>query len=210
MLGVQDNMSKLYILTLHWNNVVNLKRLHDSLIRSLKDIDYVWYIKDNGSVDGSEEYIKSILSDNIKCHFTKHNRHSFSEGMNILFEKCNPNDEDLVLLLNNDLWFDDELSIKNMISIIDNDLDVGVVGARLLYPNNNLQHAGVVFLKRYSYLPFHYRHNEKSTPKDEKNKEFQAVTAALALTRAKYYKNVCSTNKSGRPGLDEIFFFLVL
>lgn len=200
-------MNKLHIFTLHWNNIDKLKKLYNTLIPSLKGLDYIWHIKDNGSTDGSVEYIKSILSDNIKCYFINHNRHSFSEGMNILFEKCNAEDEDLILLLNNDIWFEDTSSIHNMINIIDTNNDVGMVGAKLLYPNNTIQHAGVIFVKRYSYLPFHYRYKEIANNIDDQNKEFQAVTAALALTKCKYYKNICTTNKSGRLGLDETFFW---
>ena len=109
-----------------------------------------------------------------------------------------------ILDLQNIIVFGDNTSINKMISLLDD--DVGMVGARILYPDGErLQHAGVYFSKKYGYMPYHYRHKEKSNGKDRKNKEFQAVTAALALTKAKYYKEVWKKNKSGINGMDELF-----
>jgi GT2 family glycosyltransferase len=126
--------------------------------------------------------------------------------MNILFERAAPADDDLILLLNNDLWFNDTNSIVEMHKLLTD--EVGEVGARILYPNSNkLQHAGVYFSKKYNYFPYHYRHKEEDNADSRKTKEFQAVTGALALLRAGDYRKVCNTNKSGRMGLDESFFW---
>jgi GT2 family glycosyltransferase len=196
---------KLHILTLHWNAKNKIERLYKSLIPSLDGIDFKWWIKDNNSIDGSVEYLKSIESENIEVYYCSHNRDSFSIGMNILFNRVNPNDDDFILLLNNDLWFGDTKSIKNMISLFKK--DVGIVGSRILYPDsNNLQHGGVYFSKKYNCLPYHYRHNLPSTISDEKNKEVESVTGALLLTKAEYYRKICE-NKNRRFGLDEKFFW---
>ena len=125
--------------------------------------------------------------------------------MNILFEKTNAKDEDLILLVNNDLWLGDTVSINKMIALLKG--DVGMVGARILYPDSNLlQHAGVYFSKKYGYMPYHYKHKEPTCPEVEKNREVEAVTAAIVLTKAEYYKNI-SINKGGRRGLDEQLFW---
>lgn len=196
----------IYIFTLHWNCVDKIKKLHKTLIPCLGGLDYKWFIKDNGSDDGSVEFLKSIESERINVCFCSHNRDSFSEGMNILFEKASPEDDDFIILLNNDLWFRDILSIKNMISLFSD--DVGVVGARIFYPKSNLlQHAGVYFSKKYNYIPYHYRHGERDDEQSRKTREFEAVTGALLLTKAKYYKQVCTSNKSGRVGLAEDLFW---
>lgn len=198
----------LYIMTLHWNNVEKLKKLHKTLIPNLEqlNIDWQWWIKDNGSTDGSKEFLQSIESNKIKIHFRNHNKDSFSSGMNLLFELINPNDEDYILLLNNDLWFNDKNSIKNMISLFNK--DVGIVGARILYPNSNLlQHAGIYFSKKYNYYPYHYRHGEKDNNESRQTKEVESVTGACLLTKAGYYRNTGNINKSGRKGLSETLFW---
>jgi GT2 family glycosyltransferase len=196
----------LHILTLHWNAVDKIKRLHESLLPALDGVDFKWWIKDNGSIDGSEEFLKSIEGENIEIYFCGHNRDSFSSGMNILFKKTNAKDEDLILLLNNDLWFGDDSSLKKMIALLKD--DVGIVGARILYPDSNLlQHAGVYFSKRYNYMPYHYKHKEPTCPEAEVSREAEAVTAAIFLTKAEYYKDITTNNKSGRKGLDEGYFW---
>lgn len=199
-------MSKLHILTLHWNAKDRIERLHKSLIPAVETFDYKWWIKDNGSKDGSSEYLNSIQNDRIDTFFCGHNTDSFAGGMNILFERAKPADEDVIMLLNNDLWFNDTKSVVEMHKLLTG--DVGVVGARILYPDGKLlQHAGVYFSKRYNYFPYHYRHQEENDAASQKTREFQAVTGALALIRAGDYRRVCATNKSGRAGMDEGFFW---
>lgn len=88
--------------------------------------------------------------------------------MNYIFDKAKPNDDDYVLLLNNDVVFNDTTSLKNMINIMDKDDSVGVVGARLLFNNTDLiQHCGVVFDDKYKF-PTHFRSKEKSNENDKK------------------------------------------
>ena len=48
-----------------------------------------------------------------------------------------------LLLLNNDTWMERPDSIREMLGYCMRE-DVGIVGARLLYPDNTIQHAGVI------------------------------------------------------------------
>jgi GT2 family glycosyltransferase len=181
-------MNKLYIFTLNWNGADKLKLLAPTLIESLKNIDYNWIIKDNNSNDNSIEYINSLNNNKIDIIKYKDNLQNFSEGMNYIFNYISPADSDNILLLNNDIVFNDSVSVNKMINIIENK-DVGVVGAKLLYPNSNrLQHAGVVFHKDHK-LPYHFRHKEIDDPIASKNRLFQSVTGAVLLTKAEYFKN---------------------
>lgn len=192
----------LTIMTLTWNACDKISALKKSLIPALSDIDYTWFIKDNASKDDTVK-IASDWGDNIKVIPYKDNLQNFSMGMNYIFNQANPNDDDLVLLLNNDVIFNDTTSIKNMINIIQNDDHVGAVGARLLFTNTNkLQHAGVVFHNTIK-TPTHFRLNEVTDKNSEKNREFQVVTGAVLLTKAKYFRNAHTSNKSGINGMDE-------
>ena len=198
-------MNKLFIFTLNWEGAEKLKKLYPSLIKSLKDINYEWFIKDNNSKDDSVDYLNSFNNKNIKIIKYKNNLQNFAQGMNFLFTEAKPDDEDYVLLLNNDIIFNDSNSIKNMISIMDKDNDVGVVGARLLYTGTDkLQHAGVVFHPG-NHGPNHFRSGQKSDTNSEKNRLFQVVTGAVLLTKSKYYKTIYTDNKSGINGMDEKF-----
>lgn len=194
----------LYILTLSWFGKEKLEKLYPSLVNSLGGIDYKWYVKENGSNDGSIELINSWNNPNVVGINYPHNRDSFSVGCNMLFNVAAPKqDEDLILLLNNDVIFNDKSSLKNMMSIINKDNDVGVVGAKLMFPDNTIAHAGVVFSNKTYGLPTHFRAKEKDDKNASKNREFQSVTGAVMLTKAKYYRNICTTNPSGLIGFSE-------
>jgi GT2 family glycosyltransferase len=176
--------------------------LKESLIPALDGLDYTWFIKDNASKDNTVA-TASMWGDTVKVFSYKDNKQNFSEGCNFLFREASPNDKDYIMLLNNDVIFKDTASIKKMLDIIQKDDTVGVVGARLLYTNTNLlQHAGVVFNPTYK-TPMHFRANQQSDKDAEKNRMFQAVTGAAAITKAEYFRNSFNQNKSGIKGMDE-------
>lgn len=190
----------LNIFTLSWNGLDKLTKLKESILPCLKNIEsWTWFIKDNGSQDQTVE-VASKWDDRIKVIPYKNNIQNFSEGMNFLFDFSKPKSNDLILLLNNDVVFGDTTSITKMIELI-NKKEVGLVGARLLFTNTNkLQHAGVVFNPRIG-MPLHFRANEETDSNAEKNRLFQAVTGAVALTTADIYGNICK-NADGSVGLD--------
>lgn len=192
----------LHILTLTWNAADKLSKLKESLIPALNGIDYIWHIKDNASKDNTVA-IASTWGDKVKVYAYKDNLQNFAAGMNYLFNEAKPKDDDLVLLLNNDVIFNDTHSIKNMINIINKDSTVGAVGARLLYTDTDkVQHCGVVFNNRYK-LPTHFRSKETSNEHDLKNRLFQVVTGAVLLTKGEYFRKVFENNPSGINGMDE-------
>lgn len=179
----------LHILTLNWNGLDKIKRLASTLDKAVENINsksIVWQIRDNGSTDGSVEWLKNnIRLNNIEINplFISHNRDNFSQGVNSLWKRSQEEKADYILLLNNDVEFTDSKSLPEMFSIF-NDSKVGAVGARLLYQGTNrLQHAGVIFGPRYGNMPYHFRHKEISDSNAQKNRYFQAVTAACCLIR---------------------------
>lgn len=184
----------LHILTLHWNKLDSLIRLKDSLIPSLQKIDYKWHIKDNNSSDGSYEAALCWDNKNTIYHQYPNNNQTFSQGCNYLFDLANPNDDDLVLFLNNDVHFTDTQSIQRMINIIERDKNVGVVGAKLLYTGTNkVQHCGVVFTENRKLpgspaLPIHLHRGAEATEHTNKDREFQAITAAVMLLKASDFR----------------------
>lgn len=195
----------LHIFTLTYNGVDLLKSLKESIVPALSNQDYIWYIKDNASTDNTFE-IASSWGDKVKVIKYKDNLQNFSQGCNLLFNEASPNDKDYILLLNNDIIFNDTTSINKMINIMEKDPSIGVVGARLLYTNTNkLQHAGVVFDNR-TKAPLHFRLNEDTDLDSEKNRLFQVVTGAVLLTKAEYYRNAY-TNSDGNNGMDQNYFW---
>src|SRR5690606_396932 len=177
-------MSKLHIFTLSWNGLDKLKSLKSGLEKSLNNIDYHWHIKSNGCHDGTFDEV-STWGSQTTCYPYKDNNQNFSAGNNYIFNIVKPKDDDYILLLNNDVIFNDSKSLKNIINLFESQKNVGVVGAKLKYINTNkLQHAGVVFCRASRGLPFHYRLNAPDDKQASKNREFQVVTGAVLLTKA--------------------------
>jgi len=180
----------IYILTLTWNGLSNLKKLESGLVKNIKVIgnDVKWYIRDNGSIDGTKEWLDKYDKLEVDILYANHNRDNFAKCINSLLEKASPGDNDIVFLLNNDVEFINDTSLCNMVQLLRKP-KIGIVGARLLYNNTKiLQHAGVIFGKRYGNMPYHFRHKERSDKEAEKNRYFQAVTAACCLIKGKAIK----------------------
>jgi GT2 family glycosyltransferase len=185
---------KLHILTITHNGDYFLNPLAESLFKcKLPDVN--WHIRDNASNDNTEDIIKNLKS-TFPIHYYKinHNKDNYAACHNFLIEKIKE-DDCWLLFLNNDIVINDPNSIKNMIELIDD--NVGVVGAKLLYPDKTIQHGGVIFPREYGGLPKHYNIGKKNSNKLCKNGEFQAVTFAFALVRKSCILNL----KNGK--LDE-------
>ena len=87
------------ILILNWNN----KKILLDCIKSIKKSTYKNYkitVIDNGSNDGSIDYINSFYDD--LCFISISSNLGFSSGYNYAFEQLQKDDSDWFLLLNND------------------------------------------------------------------------------------------------------------
>lgn|SRR5574343_572725 len=179
------------VLTLTWNGLDKLKILQPGLIRNLKETNqpWTWYIRSNGCKDGTVGEVEKW--EGVKVLVKDHNRDNFAQGVNSLARMTEKVEDDTVyLLMNNDVEFPDNTSLVEMINLM-KESDASIVGCRLLYNGtNNLQHAGVIFSKRYGNMPYHYRHKELSDSAAEQNRYFQAVTAAVCLVKAKDFWKV--------------------
>jgi len=192
---------KLHILTLTYDGADYIKSLAPSLFKSSLPKDVVWHIRDNGSKDNTEEVIKSLNGHfPIVYHKINHNKDNYAKCHNYLIEKANADIEnDWYLFLNNDIVINNPKSIENMTKLIKE--NVGVIGAKLFYPNKKIQHGGVIFKKEFGGLPCHYKVGSKNSIQLSKNRQFQAVTFAFALVKASCIPNL----KNGK--LDENYHF---
>jgi GT2 family glycosyltransferase len=106
-----------------------------------------------------------------------------------------------LVFLNNDTipvagWLD------ALVSVADAERDVGVVGSKLLFPNDTVQHAGVVVCQdgnpRHIYAGFPADHPAVSRPR-----RFQAVTAASMLVRREAFERVDGYDPAFRNCLED-------
>ena len=204
-------MRKLHILTLTWNGLDKLQKLRPGLLQNIEKetkgkrptlSDAVWYIRDNGSKDGTVEEVSKWPE--VKVFDIGHNRDSFSKGVNYLFEQANPDDNDLVMLLNNDITFPFDEALREMI-YLQKETKAEVIGCLLMYPGSNkIQHAGVIFSEKYGRMPWHYRAGEEWDGNASDSRYFQAVTGACCLVSAKAFREVQGMNERLLWSFDDI------
>lgn len=197
---------RLNILTLTWNGADKLKKLIPTMNASLPYCpvdEVIWYIRDNGSKDNTMEVLYSFPLDKFVFH-AGHNRATFAEGVNCLWEASETKDEDFILLLNNDVMIKDPKSLAKMFEL-QKKTGADVVGGRLLYTGTNkLQHAGVIFSTRYNNLPYHFRPGEESDKNAQKDRYFQAVTAACCLVRGSAFNRIGGMDEGFKWAFDDI------
>lgn len=196
---------KIEALTLTWNGLDKLEKLRPTLLNNIKNFDFTWKIRDNGSKDETCNVISKW--DEVNLLSIDHNRDNFAKGVNSLVN-FNDKDNSILLLLNNDVQFIDSDSIKRMIDLLDN---AKIVGCKLLFNNTDqLQHAGVIFGKKYGNMPYHFRHFEKDDDNSSKNRYFQAVTAACMLIRKQDFIKVGGMDENFNWAFDDIDLCLKL
>lgn len=108
---------------------------------------------------------------------------------------------ELLVFLNNDTipvagWLD------ALVAHADAHPDAGIVGAKLLFPNETVQHAGVVICQdgnpRHIYAGFPASH-----PAVNRSRRFQAVTAACMLVRREAFDAVGGFDEAYRNCLED-------
>lgn len=171
-----DQVPKVSIITPTREGLVWLEKLWPALSKNTAYPNWEWVVGDSESKDGSVDYLKSLDDSRIKIIERGTTEGSFSTINNELVSQC---DGELLVFLNNDIepqpyW------LYNMVQKIKAP-EIGVVGSRLLYPNGHVQHCGILFSQDG---PCNVgKALLKNFPKGyvEKDRYYQAVTAACLL-----------------------------
>jgi GT2 family glycosyltransferase len=169
----------------------------DAILASPPEVAFEIVVVD----DGSDDHTAAILEE-----YTEPVR-SVRRDENAGFARaCNEGAEEargeLLVFLNNDTiplrgWLD------ALVEDADGNPGTAVVGAKLLFPNDTVQHAGVVVCQdgnpRHLYAGFPSDH-----PAVNKSREFQAVTAACMLVRRKAFEQVDGFDSGYRNSLEDV------
>jgi GT2 family glycosyltransferase len=173
-----------------------LKRCVQSILEKTSYGNYEVVIVDNQSKDPELfEYYKSletnpkikILHFNELFNYSKINNYAVSHV-----------DTPFILFLNNDTEIISEEWLSAMLEHAQRE-DVGAVGAKLMYPNNLIQHAGVII-----GLGGVAGHSHKYFPRDDPGycnrlrviQNFSAVTAACLLMRKETFQKIGGFNEN--------------
>jgi len=94
--------------------------------------------------------------------------------------------------------------LKALRNEVEGHQDVAIVGSKLLYPDDTIQHAGVV-ISRLFRTPYHlFRGAPESLPAVNTRKELQAVTAACMLVRKEAFEKVGGFDEGFVNGYEDI------
>lgn len=181
-----------------WNKVELTSQCLTALASSTTDISFEVIVVDNGSTDGTPEFLRSLGGD-VRLILNKDNL-GFAKACN---QGARAARGKYLVFLNNDTipqphW------LKPLVSEVDEHPEVGIVGSKLLFADGTVQHAGVVFM-RSCRNPYHiYRSALSAIPAVNQRREFQAVTAACMLIRRELFEAVSGFDERFVNGFEDV------
>jgi GT2 family glycosyltransferase len=125
--------------------------------------------------------------------------HSFASANNLATEKFPAT---TYLLLNNDVLLCPNV-LERMLGILDEQENVGICGARMLFPDGTLQHGGVVFGSGNTG-PYHHMRGVDHRLAPTADRDHQAVTGACLLVRHSVWALLGGLDESYVFGLEDI------
>ena len=171
-------------------------------VNTSRDLRYEVIIIDNASTDATPGFLASLEGPVTVIRNEKNL--GFARACNQGAALANG---DYLVFLNNDTepqpgWLDALLARAQ-------DENVGIVGAKLLFPDGTIQHAGVAIardpLQGVDVAPFHiyYRSNANLAPVN-KPRDFQAVTGACMLIMKPLFDMVGGFNEAYYNGYEDV------
>jgi GT2 family glycosyltransferase len=178
------------------NRAALTKQCLDALFAQAPEVSFETIVVDDASTDSTADLLREY-EDKIRTVSRSENG-GFAASCN---DGAAVAGGDNLVFLNNDTiptaaWLD------TLAHYADRHQRAAVVGARLLFPNDTIQHAGVVIcqdrLPRHLYVGFPADH-----PAVSKSRRFQVVTAACALVRRAAFEQVDGFDTAFRNSLED-------
>jgi GT2 family glycosyltransferase/tetratricopeptide (TPR) repeat protein/MoaA/NifB/PqqE/SkfB family radical SAM enzyme len=181
-----------------FNNLSLTRQCLDSLGENTEGPHEI-IVVDNGSTDGTRDYLSRLEAAGwVRVVYNRTNL-GFAKASN---QGARAARGEYLVFLNNDTivqpgW------LEEMVACATKDEKIGAVGAKLLYPDDTIQHAGVVFSKRK--LVYHiYQHYDKDHPAVNKERTFQAVTAACMLIKKNIFLALGAFDEAYLNGYEDV------
>lgn len=182
-----------------WNKREFTEQCLAELSRVTSGISYEVIVVDNHSTDDTAQFLDQLGGD-IQI---------IRNSENLGFAKaCNQGARAargrFLVFLNNDT-----IPLENWLAALVEEVtshpDVGIVGSKLLYEDDTIQHAGVVFSREEGLLPYHlYRRFHRDHPVVNRRRTFQCVTAACMLIRREIFETEGGFDEGFRNGFEDV------
>ncbi|MGE5314730.1 MAG: FkbM family methyltransferase [Acidobacteriota bacterium] len=196
-----------------FNNVELTRACIEAIFRTTEAGLFELIIVDNASTDGTKAYLQS-LRQTRPCVTVIENE------ANLGFSKANNQGARLasgryVLFLNNDTE-PQEGWLESMLAVYEEVPEAGIVGAKLLYPNGTIQHAGIEFLRletpvelgafgMIDAVPDHpFRNAPSSLPEANIRRSLDMVTGACLLIEARLFAELGGFDDAYKNGCEDI------
>jgi GT2 family glycosyltransferase/CDP-glycerol glycerophosphotransferase (TagB/SpsB family)/glycosyltransferase involved in cell wall biosynthesis/ubiquinone/menaquinone biosynthesis C-methylase UbiE len=183
-------------------NKLNLtKQCIENIFKNTEYPNYEIIIVDNGSSDGTLEYINSLKSSNSKISFIRNNSNlGFAKAIN---QGALSAKGEYLILLNNDTiplngW------LNQLVETIKSNPKIGIVGAKLLYEDDSIQHCGVVLRRDRQFFKHPYKYVERNHLLVNKFRKWDAVTGACLITPTELYKKLGMLDEKYLNGCEDI------
>ena len=178
---VEGRPVALVILT--WNALAYTKQCYASIRGTTTGVPYRFIFVDNGSSDGTVEWLRALAEahDDVEVLENSENL-GFTKGVNGGVGLTSPTED--VVLVNNDIRFDDPGWLARLQEVAYAEDDVAVVGSRLVDQNGLINHLGA-YMQPVGIYGQQQGGNERDIGQGQGVRDVEAVIFAVAyLTRA--------------------------
>lgn len=176
---------KVYVVVLNWNGKDLIGACIDSLLDQTQGHTIV--VVDNGSSDGSVEFLDNKYSSKIELIKEKTN-HGFAGGVNIGTNYAIKNKADFVALLNNDAAADKRW-LENLVNVFSVHDKVGIVTGKLLREDKNHIDSTGDFYSIWG-MPFPRGRNQIDSGQFNKTEEVFGASGGASLYRVKMLEEI--------------------
>ena len=174
----------------------------NSLIKTKYD-NLKLIVADDSSTDKSILFIKKkfphveVLSTKTNGGFSK----NFNNAVKIAINKYKPK---YIASFNNDIIVTDPLWLKKMLEDINKHGSVGMIGCKLLYDNNRIQHAGMII----NYACMNRGRGEFDKGQYNKKEILNAVSGAVILIKKDVFDKIGLFDENFFMGCEDVDFCL--
>ena len=188
-----------------WNNLELTRQCLESIWQNTPADSFEVIVVDNGSTDCTTEFLyQEQTAGRLRAVFNKQNL-GFAKACN---QGARAARGDYLVFLNNDTIVTQDW-LEELINCAKKDGSIAIVGAKLLFPDDTVQHAGAVF-NNYKKVYHIYRNFHKDHPAVNKEREFQTITAACMLIKKDLFFKAGLFEEGYQNGFEDVDLCLTI
>lgn len=189
------------------DSIQDLNKCISSVLKSTYNNYEIIIVENNSENKETFDFYRKLEENNRNIHVVKYEEKGFNFSKINNFGRKFAKGE-YILLLNNDVEVINENWIEEMLGICQQK-NIGIVGAKLLYPDNSVQHAGVII--GIGGVAGHIHKNIKDSDPGYFSRavivnNFSAVTAACLLVKTNIFDEVGGLDETLEVAFNDVDF----